>query len=85
MRFKTIDTILDFYHESAEAKYYDLTKDEYLLLYSLSLGLEMLDLVEYYGRSRAYVYKIQKELIKKFAVKTLYQVMFLYGQKYSEL
>lgn len=77
---KAIDNILYFYEESPSTKRYMLTKDEYLLLYSLSLGNEMLDLVDYYGRSRVYVYKLRKQLIKKFAVKTLYEVLYHFGQ-----
>jgi DNA-binding NarL/FixJ family response regulator len=75
-----IENIMYLQENSPAAKKYKLTREEYLVLYAVSKGYNMNQIIDYLGRSMSSAYRIRKKIIKKFSVTTFNQVVWEFSK-----
>ncbi len=75
-----LESIMYYHEESLATKQYDLTRDEYLFLYTASTGHNIVEVVDYLDRSSAQAYKIRRKLVKKFGVTNFRDVLQIFDK-----
>lgn len=79
------DSKLDQMYESSDmVKAFNLTEDEFKILYRQAEGCSKYDLALELKRQKTYIYECQKGVLKKIGAKNLLNAIYIFGVQMSK-